>query len=137
MMSLREQLMRDEGLRLKPYADSVGKLTVGYGHNLTDDGLPQAIAEALLDFDITAATADLYRTLDWAWSLSEPRRGVLINMTFNLGIAGLLEFRKALAAMKVGDWATAAKEMLASKWAEQVGPRAHRLAQQVLTDEWT
>lgn len=131
---LRSQLQRDEGLRVRPYVDSAGKITIGYGHNLSDNGIPITTADALLDFDITIANADLFSHVDWAYTLSPARQCVLLNMTFNMGIGGLLEFRKFLAAMKSGDWATAAREMLNSQWAEEVGPRAHRLSQQVLTD---
>ena len=133
-MTLREQLARDEGLRLKPYRDDTGHLTIGIGRNLDAEGISMAEADFMLDNDITAVTADVYSHLDWAYTLSEARRGVLLNMAFNLGIAGLLGFRHFLAAMKVGDWDTASKEMLDSHWAVQVGDRAHRLSHQVLTD---
>ena len=59
---------------------------------------------------------------------SPARQRVLLNMCFNLGSGGLLEFRKSLAAMERGDFETAAREMKASKWATQVGDRADRLA---------
>jgi lysozyme len=132
---LRAQLMRDETLRLKPYTDTTGHLTIGYGHNLTE-GIPEAIASALLDYDITVASADLFSHLPWTMQLDEVRRAVLLAMTFNLGIGGLLEFRKFLAHVQAGQWAAAAVEMLDSVWATQVGPRAHRLAKQMETGAW-
>jgi lysozyme len=132
-VTLREQLVRDEGLKLRPYTDSTGHLTIGYGYNLSN-GIPKYVADALLDFKMNEAADDVHRTLTWAVDLSEPRRDALVNMTYNMGIGGLLGFRRMLAAMKSGDWTTAAKEMLDSTWATQVGDRAHRLSQQVLTD---
>ena len=71
-----------------------------------------------------------------AAALSEPRRAVLIDMAFNLGIGGLLAFTRTLAAMQAGAWVRAADEMLASRWAAQVGPRAHFLATMMREGVW-
>ena len=131
-MTLRESLKRDESLRLKPYTDSTGHLTIGWGYNL-DNGIPREIADRLLDIKLNEAVADVASYLPWSLALAEPRRDVLANMTYNLGIHGLLGFRRALAAMQAGDFETASAEMLDSQWAQQVGPRAHRLAAQMRT----
>lgn len=135
-MTLREQLLRDEGCLLKPYRDSVGKLTIGVGRNLDDVGLSLAEAEYLLDNDISRATAAVLARLPWAMHLDEVRRGVLINCCFNMGIGGLLGFTKMLAAFERGDYDEAARELLASKYATQVGLRAERLATQLVTGAW-
>lgn len=125
---LREQLIIDEGLRLKPYKDSVGKLTIGVGRNLDDRGISMHEAMFLLDNDIEAVEDDLDQRLPWWRGLSDARQLVIANMCFNLGICRLLGFKNTLAAIKSGDYAAAADGMLASKWAGQVGKRAHRLA---------
>jgi len=130
------QLRRDEGLRLVPYKDTLGNLTIGVGRNLTGVGISIEEAEYLLGNDIYRAIAALASQIPWAQSLDDARYGVLVNMTFNLGIGSLLGFERFLAAMKVGDWKTAAHDMLQSKWAEQVGERAQRLAQQVISGTW-
>lgn len=135
-MTLRDQLIRDEGRRLKPYTDTTGHVTIGVGRNLTDKGLSLAEAEVLLDHDIADAEIDLQDHLPWTGALDEARRGVLLNMTFNLGVVGLLGFRRMLAAVEAGDWTTAAREMRASHWAEQVGARAERLARQMESGAW-
>jgi lysozyme len=134
-MNLQEQLRRDEGLRLKAYTDSTGHLTIGYGHNL-ENGIPEVVADALLAFDITQASADVFAHLPWSMQLDEARRGVLCNMAFNLGIGGLLKFVKMLKHAEAHNWSAAAKEMRDSKWATQVGPRAERLAIQMETGTW-
>ena len=135
-MTLREQLLRDEGVRLRPYKDSVGKLTIGIGRNLDDVGISMSEAELMLSHDISRAWAALIVALSWSVRLDEARRGVLLNMAFNLGINGLLGFERMLTACEAGDYDRAAREMLESKWATQVGPRAHRLAQQMRSGEW-
>ena len=134
-MTLKEQLMRDEGTRLKPYTDSTGHLTIGFGRNLSQVGISLAEAELLLDHDIQRTTADVLAALPWTMGLDDARRDALINMAFNLGIGGLLGFHKMLVACQAGDWATAALEALNSEWAHQVGPRAYRLSRQIETGQ--
>lgn len=135
-MTLLEQLKRDEGLRLTPYRDSVGKLTIGYGRNLDDVGISTEEANTLLLNDIERATNDLSKHLPWIASMDAVRQGVLLNMAFNMGIAGLLGFRKFLAFAEEMSYTDASEEMLKSKWAEQTGARAHRLSVQMRSGEW-
>lgn len=128
MAALREQLIRHEGLRLKPYTDTVGKLTIGIGRNLTDRGISREEAEALLDNDIVLVVDGLSRELPWWSGLDDVRQLVLADMAFNLGLAGLLRFKNTLAYVKAGRYSDAADNMLMSRWAGQVGIRAIRLA---------
>ena len=135
-MTLREQLRRDEGLRLKPYHDTEGVLTIGYGRNLDAVGISQDEAEVMLTNDIEKARAGLIIALPWSTTLSEERFAVLLNMAYNLGLHGLMQFRRMLAAAEAGDYEQAAYEMGDSKWAGQVGPRAVRLARQMRNGQW-
>jgi len=130
--TLLTELKRDEGVRLKPYLDTVGKITIGIGRNLTDVGLSQSECEILLHNDIEQTLTWLDRNLPWWKTLDAVRQRVLINMTFNLS-GKLLTFGHTLTAMQHGDYAAAAKEMLNSKWANQVGQRAQRLANAMRT----
>ena len=146
-MTLSDQLRRDEGERPRPYKDDLGNWTWGIGHNLTNplshlviDLLAKGDVEgAMLEClgeDIAAARGGLTAVLPWYWALSDARRGVIENMAFNLGIGGLLGFRRMLAHCQAGEWDAAARAMLDSKWAGQVGDRAGRLAEQMRTDAW-
>src|SRR3990167_3386681 len=123
---LRAELIRDEAMKLMPYTDTVGKLTIGVGRNLTDKGISEIEAYVLLENDINEHLQLLDDNLEWWRTMSENRQRVLANMAFNMG-SGLLSFVNTLAAMKRGDYETAADGMAASKWATQVGPRATRL----------
>lgn len=134
-MTLEEQIKLHEGLRLKPYRDTTGHLTIGHGRNLSTVGISEAEALILLRNDIQQATHDLVTALPWVANLSEVRRNVLIDMTFNLGILGLLRFKKTLTAIQAGNYEQAAEQMLASKWAEQVKGRAKRLAEMMKTGQ--
>lgn len=125
---LKAMLVRDEGICLKPYRDSVGVLTLGVGRNLEDRGISDDEARYLLDNDINRCVAELPSLVPCFGALNDDRQHVLINMLFNLGATRLLKFTKFLTALEACDFATAAEEMLASKWAQQVGDRATRLA---------
>ena len=131
--ALKAQLVQHEGMVLKPYTDTVGKLTIGIGRNLDDVGISHAEALVLLDNDIDRVLEDLNRALPWWKRMSPVRQQVLANMAFNLGISRLRGFRKALAAMEAGAWHEAATEMLDSRWAKQVGRRATELADMMRT----
>lgn len=135
-MTILDQLRRDEGIRLKPYTDSVGKLTIGIGRNLTDVGISEDEANTLLFNDLAKVQTQLSEQLPWVADLDEARQGVLENMCFNLGIHGLMEFKITLHFMQTKEFDRAADAMLSSRWAEQVGPRAQRLAIQMRTGEW-
>lgn len=128
---LAQQLIRDEGLRLKPYRCSAGRLTIGVGRNLEDRGITEAEALMLLDNDTSAFWGQLAAALPWIMQAPEAVQEVLVNMCFNLGLAGLLGFRQTLAHLEAGRHAEAAAEMLRSRWAGQVGARAERLAERL------
>ena len=135
---LIEQLRLHEGERRKPYRDTVGKLTIGIGRNLDDKGLRRDEIEYLLANDIADARADLDRYLPWWRGLDPVRQRVLIDMAFNMGMGspgngGLLSFVNTLSNIRQGRYAEAADMMLASKWAQQVGRRAVRLATMMRT----
>lgn len=136
-MELIDQIKRDEGLRLSPYKDSLGKLTIGYGRCLDTKGISKDEAEYLLANDLHEVQISLAEKLPWITDLTLARQAVLYNMAFNMGVPGLLKFKETLADIKAGFYASAAKEMLDSLWAKQVGPRAVRLARQMETGEWT
>jgi len=125
------ELIRDEGLRLKPYRCPAGKLTIGVGRNLEATGISRIEAAFLLRNDIERCETEIINLLGpEVWdSLSEPRQRVLINMCFNLGINGLALFKRMLQALKEGDYEKAADEMLDSQWARQVTARVYRLDQ--------
>jgi len=141
-MTMREQLVRDEGVVFHAYQDHLGFWTIGVGRSIDSKkggGITREEALYLLDNDIGKKRVDLLAVLPWTATLAatdEARFAVLLNMAFNLGVAGLLGFRKMIEAVRDGNYDRAAKEMLDSEWALQVGLRAQRLAEQMQTGEW-
>ena len=135
LQRMLDLLVQHEGLRLKPYRCTAGKLTIGVGRNLEDVGISEEEAMTLLANDISRVIEDLVMSIPAFTQLNEIRRRVLIDMGFNLGIAGLMKFRLMLAAIEEGNYRKAADEMLDSRWARQVGQRATRLANMMATGE--
>ena len=130
---LAKQLKADEGFRAKVYTCSAGKLTVGYGWNLEDSNLPESIAGKLLDYGIIQALRSCEK-FEWFAGLSSIRKEVIINMVYNLGFTGVSKFKNMIDAIERKDWIDAGYEMLDSKWHNDVGARAERLARMMVTD---
>jgi len=125
------QLRVDEGVRAKPYRDTVGKLTIGVGRNLDDVGLRPDEIDYLLANDVRVAKDTAETLFANFHALSDERKAVLINMALNLGQTRLAKFARFRAAVTTGNFALAAIEMLDSAWAVQVGDRANRLAEKM------
>lgn len=128
-----KQMTKDfEGLRLKPYKCTAGKLTIGYGRNLDDVGISQAEADMLFERDFAKAEADARRLCKEFGidvnNLIEQRFYVLTDMMFNLGYCRLSKFKNMLTTLSKGNYEAAAREMLDSNWAKQVGNRAIKLS---------
>lgn len=124
----KEYTKKFEGLSLFPYMCPTGHLTIGYGHNL-EIGITPVIAEVLLEADLRLAEMELASKVSYFNKLDEARQFVLVDMCFNMGLKKLLTFKKFLAALSKKDYKEAAREMLDSKWAVQVGNRAKKLAE--------
>jgi lysozyme len=131
MHSIMEQLIMHEGLKLRPYKCSAGKLTIGIGRNLVDRGITREEAIYLAKNDIQGIKQALVLN-HWYATLDPIRQKVIIDMAFNIGINGLLKFEKMILAIERRDFVKAADEMLDSLWAKQVGERAKRLAEMMM-----
>lgn len=131
VQQIREELIRDEGWRPHVYDDTLGFQTIGYGF-LVDArrgaGLPRHIADAWLDWLIVETGKALDARIPWWRHQPEDVQRALVNMAYQLGVSGLLNFRKMLSALQVGDRAEAARQALDSRWARQTPNRANRVA---------
>jgi lysozyme len=136
MDKLTNLLVLHEGLKLKPYRCTAGKLTIGIGHNLDAKGITPDQAYAIFRDDMTDVARELERRIPWIVQLDEVRAAVLADMAFNLGVDGLLKFPATLALVQSGKYIEASLEMLDSAWAKQVGKRATRLSEMMATGKW-
>lgn len=139
MTRLADLLERHEGRRKRLYVDTVGKLTIGVGRNMTDGKLGEDEINLMLANDLRRAMGYCRRLFPTWMQLSPPRQAVLIDMMF-MGPGRVRGFRKMRAALSRGDFKETAVQMLDSKWARQVGKkprqRAWRLARMMVRDEW-
>ena len=127
---------QNEGLTYKPYHDTVGKLTVGYGRNLEDRGITFEEAKLMLAHDIVEAHTELWTQFGFFRDLSDVRKAVLMDMYHNMGISRLLGFEKMIEAIRVKDFDRAATEMKDSRYWKQVGRRAKRNYCMMRFDRW-
>lgn len=137
---LTRQLRGDEGVKAHAYQDHLGFWTIGVGR-LVDQrkagsGLRPEEITFLLNNDIDDRIRELGRRLPWFLALDPARQGVLLNMSFQMGVDGLLAFKNTLRLIERGDYAQAADNMLLSKWAGQTPQRAQRMAEQMRTGKW-
>tara|TARA_R100001086_G_scaffold245810_3_gene177223 strand:+ start:592 stop:1044 length:453 start_codon:yes stop_codon:yes gene_type:complete len=122
----KDRIKKHEGLRLKPYYDSEGVLTIGYGRNL-EVGITKEEADLLFENDFREAHFQAAK-YPWFHRLTPERKQVIVNMMFNLGPSRFATFKKMIAALEREDYETARFEMLSSLWRVQVGSRATELA---------
>tara|TARA_X000000368_G_C22788754_1_gene604930 strand:- start:259 stop:702 length:444 start_codon:yes stop_codon:yes gene_type:complete len=141
--ALREQLKIDEGVKYEIYKDHLGYPTFGIGHLITENdpehGKPDGtkISEdrvnEIFETDVAKFVSEakiLFPDLD---DLPDVAQQVIVNMAFNMGRPRLSKFKNFIAGVNDRDWTRAAEEMMDSRWATQVGDRAIRLRNQILT----
>lgn len=147
----------EEGFREKPYYCSEGYPTVGFGIKIGPKGAPLAqytftvprtaaevwlrcyLDEMVEEINRFAAVATVLKALAARGTgsmYSDPRCAVLLSMCYQMGVAGVDQFRNTLQFMGQGDFTKAASNMLASKWAKQTPDRAQRHAKQMRTGQW-
>lgn len=130
--TIKKMIRSHEGLRLHPYKCTANKTTIGYGRNLSDRGITVEEAEYLMSNDIKNCITQLDVLLPWWKVQPEIIQMVLLDMCYNIGINGLLEFKRTLGYIRDCKYIEASSEMLKSKWAKQVGNRADKLSKMVL-----
>jgi lysozyme len=139
MSRVAQQLRFEEGSVRHAYPDHLGYWTIGVGRLIDKrkgGGLSDDEIEYLLDNDLKHIDARLTAALPWFKNLNEARQGVLIGMAFQMGVEGLLQFKRTLAEVRDERYAQAAAYMLESLWAKQTPARARRMARQMETGEW-
>lgn len=124
----KARILEDEGRRQFPYIDTVGKITIGVGYNLTDRGLPDSIIDGFFADDLTNADEVCRKYIACFNRLTDSRKAALVDMAFDLNHK-IGQFHQMIGALNAGDYDTAAKEILDSTFARQTGARALRLAE--------
>jgi len=134
-MNIKDLLIKHEDLKLKPYKDSKGILTIGVGRNLDDLGISEDEAMYLLENDIKRVKEELKEIFPNFDELPYNVQLVLIDMDFNLGKSRFLTFKKMIQAVREHNWAKMIEEMKNSRWCGQVKSRCEddvRLVEEIL-----
>ncbi|HDC4672328.1 glycoside hydrolase family protein [Enterobacter kobei] len=154
-MNITDMIIYDEGEKLTIYKDTEGYWTIGVGHLLTkspskDEAIRQLDklvgtghygyinkqeSRKILEIDINQTIKQIGRTelINVYTSLDIVRRTALVNMCYQLGVQGVLQFKKMLGYLEQGDYEKAADEALNSKWAKQTPNRARRVTEVLRT----
>jgi lysozyme len=134
---LQQYLVIAEGLRLKPYTDTVGKLSIGIGRNLTDVGISTEEAYYLCDNDIHKAERAVVKRYPWSQDQDLVRQVVLVELMFNMGPGGLASFVNTLRAFERQDYPAVVEGLKRAKWYRDVQPsRSARIFQMLLSGNW-
>jgi lysozyme len=123
-----KDLAKFEGLKLTPYKCTAGKLTIGYGRNLEDNGITPKEAEIMLFNDIDNIINKLNKEENWWLSQPYSVRRVIIQMCYQLGLGGFRSFKKFILCLQNNDLQNAVNEMYNSKWAIQTPERVKFLS---------
>lgn len=141
-MNIIDQLKRDEGWKHSVYQDIFGYWTIGCGVMVDarkGGGLDDEEIAWILQHRVDALKVKLRTALaPWFDSAGDARQGALVNMAYQMGVDGLLEFHDTLKACSEGRWKDASRHALQSDWAseEQTPERAKRVAKQLETGQW-
>lgn len=134
--NLEGMIIRQEGYKRHPYPDAKGTQSVGYGRNLTTNGISEEEALMLLRNDIDRIEAELTARFPVFEQLDNPRRAVLISMAYGLGVQGISEFRDMWSNLYIRDYLAAASEIIISDYCNQVGMRCIELASMMGSGKW-
>jgi lysozyme len=145
---LIRQIKEQETFSSTVYRCSEGHNTIGFGRNLDANPnyggkpipipLSKELAEEIMLYDLRKAHESLIdRCPAYADEMPGPRRDVLLNMAYNMGVDEFLDLKKILDAFAVQNFELAAKEMYNSRWHRQVKSRAAELETQMRTGRYS
>jgi len=135
-MNIYELIKKHEATRARMYKDSRGIETIGIGHNLRDKPISNEAIEQIFQDDLYGVIGEVSQSFTWYTDLNEVRQAVILDMVFNMGLAGFKLFTKTIKFLANGEYTAASIEMMDSLWSSQVGSRADTLSNMLRTGEW-
>jgi len=128
MDDLLNRIKHHEGFRSKVYKCTEGFDTIGYGFAIKDLEMDEDIAEEILLRKVESLIERVRKKFNWLDSVPPEVQGVIVEMSYQMGVSGVSKFKKALHAMQMFQWKLAADELLDSRWAKQTPNRAKELS---------
>lgn len=148
MSNITSLLQYEEGFREKPYLCSEGYPTVGTGIRIGPKDadlknyeftIPREVDAVWLQSILNSTMKSMLSNERIARAmnvLDEARTAVLVSMAYQMGVAGLAQFKNTLYLVETKQFEEAAIAMLDSKWARQTPNRAKRHAEQMRSGLW-
>ena len=127
-MSLIDNIKISEGYRSKVYQCTAGYDTIGYGFAIKDLELDEDICDMILERKIAKLVKRVGDRLPYLYTVPIEVHDVLVEMAYQMGVSGLLKFKKTLMYIETKDYKDASVEMLDSRWAKQTPNRAKKLS---------
>ena len=127
-MNILKSIKKHEGFRSKVYKCTEGYDTIGYGFAIKDLEMDEDIAEEILLRKVENLISRVRKKFSWLDSVPPAVQGVIVEMSYQMGVSGVSKFKKALHAMQMFQWKLAADELLDSRWAKQIPNRAKELS---------
>ena len=131
MENLLESIKKNEGFRGDPYKDTLGFQTIGYGTKLP---LSEAEAEVIAKMRLKDKIKELEKKEPFINELPLDKQEIIVEMCYQMGVNGVLRFRRMWKALKEFDYRLASVEMLDSKWAKQTFSRAYELSKKMMKE---
>ncbi len=128
MDDLLKKIKEHEGFKSRVYKCTEGYDTIGYGFAVKDLELDEDIAEEILLRKLEKLIQRVRAKFKWLDTVPHEVQGVLVNMSYQMGVNGVSKFKKALHAMQMFQWKIAADELMDSRWARQTPNRAKELS---------
>ena len=132
---LKKRIRDHEGFVPKPYLDSLGKATIGYGHLITDEDNFELDKEyskdellQLFEKDFEKAQMGADQLVGHIQELHIEAKNIVTEMVFQLGTQGVRNFRNMISALEERNYSRASAEMLDSRWHAQTTNRCESLA---------
>lgn len=124
---LEALIKRHEGFSQHPYKDR-NDVSVGYGRNLTTNGISEEEALYLLRNDVARIKKALSKKFPVFDELTNPRRAVMVSMAYGLGVEGVSDFALLWESLERRNYDKAALEIYLSSYCTQVRTRCFELA---------
>ena len=128
MQDIINSIKAHEGYEPMVYQCTEGHDTIGVGFKVDDLFLSEKVCDLILEEKLNDLIPRIERKLSWFRYTQDEVKLVIVNMCYQMGLSGVLKFKRALAAMEIKNWEMAADEMLDSLWARQTPRRANELA---------
>lgn len=140
MNDMKERIKQDEGFMSYVYKDTMGHATVGYGFRtncLTKDELAlnggkyqpmsKEVASKILDLKLEKLVPQVFKAFPWLRSKEPKVVEVVVEMSYQMGVDKVKEFKKTLNFIKKDEYEKAYVEGLISSWAKQTPTRAKKV----------